>query len=97
MTPGHAYGAQPRFWVEPERREEFSQVSDARRCAWAWRRYVEAVRSADAGERLLEVRYESFSELRGRARRVPRRERHVGAPLARRLPRHVDRPLAARN
>ena len=58
---GLAYGAQPRFWVEPERREEFSQVSDARRCAWAWRRYVEAVRSAGAGERLLEIRYENFS------------------------------------
>src|SRR5207253_9699855 len=28
-----AYGAEPRFWVEPERREEFAQVSDARRCA----------------------------------------------------------------
>ena len=55
------YGAQPRFWVEPERREEFSEVSDARRCAWAWRRYVEAVRSTDAGERLLEIRYENLS------------------------------------
>lgn len=58
---GLAYGAQPRFWVEPERREEFTQASDARRCAWAWRRYVEAVRAADAGERLLEIRYEDFS------------------------------------
>ena len=58
---GHAYGVEPRFWVEPERSEEFAQVSDARRCAWAWRRYVEAVRSADAGERLLEIRYENFS------------------------------------
>jgi hypothetical protein len=58
---GLAYGAQPRSWVEPERREEFSQVSDARRCAWAWRRYTEAVRSAGAGERLLEIRYESFA------------------------------------
>jgi len=58
---GHAYGAEHRFWVEPERREEFSQVSDARRCAWAWRRYVEAVRSAAAGERLLEIRYENYS------------------------------------
>ena len=56
-----AYGAEPRFWVEPERREEFTQVSDARRCAWAWRRYVEAVRSAGAGERLLVIRYENFS------------------------------------
>jgi len=59
---GLAYGAQPRFWVEPERREEFSHVSDARRCAWAWRRYTEAVRSAGAGERLLEIRYENFSK-----------------------------------
>ena len=58
---GHAYGAEPRFWVEPERREEFSRVSDARRCAWAWRRYVEAVRSADVGERLLEIRYENLA------------------------------------
>ena len=58
---GHPYGAQPRFWVEPERREEFSQVSDARRCAWAWRRYVEAVRSAGADARLLEIRYENLS------------------------------------
>jgi hypothetical protein len=59
---GLPFGAQPRFWVEPERREEFSQVSDARRCAWAWRRYVEAVRSVNAGERLLEIRYESLSK-----------------------------------
>jgi hypothetical protein len=58
---GHPYGSQPRFWVEPERREEFAQVSDARRCAWAWRRYVEAARSAPAGH-VLEVRYESLGE-----------------------------------
>jgi hypothetical protein len=56
-----AYGAEPRFWVEPGRREEFAQASDARRCAWAWRRYVEAVRAADAGDRLLEVRYEGLA------------------------------------
>jgi hypothetical protein len=58
---GLAYGPRARFWVEPERREEFAQVSDARRCAWAWRRYVEAARAADAGDRLLEVRYETFA------------------------------------
>jgi hypothetical protein len=58
-----AYGAEARFWVEPERREEFAQVSDARRCAWAWRRYVEAVRDADAGDRLLEVRYEAIASV----------------------------------
>ena len=55
------YGREPRFWVEPERREEFARVSDARRCAWAWRRYVEAVRTADAGDRLLEIRYETLA------------------------------------
>jgi hypothetical protein len=55
------YGSEPRFWVEPERREEFTRVSDARRCAWAWRRYVEAVRGAGVGDRLLEVRYESLA------------------------------------
>jgi Sulfotransferase domain len=61
-----AYGPEPRFWVEPERREEFAQVSDARRCAWAWRRYVEAVRAADAGDRLLEVRYEGLASVADR-------------------------------
>jgi hypothetical protein len=61
-----AYGAEPRFWVEPERREEFTQVSDARRCAWAWRRYVEAVREANAGDRLLEVRYEGLATVADR-------------------------------
>jgi hypothetical protein len=59
---GLAYGSEPRFWVEPERREEFSQVSDARRCAWAWRRYVTAAQSAGAGDRLLEVRYERLTD-----------------------------------
>jgi Sulfotransferase family len=53
------YGASPRFWVEPERREEFSDASDARRAAWAWRRYVTAVRAVQA--RVHEVRYERLS------------------------------------
>jgi hypothetical protein len=61
-----AYGPEPRFWVEPERREEFSTVSDARRCAWAWRRYVEAVRGAGAGDRLIEIRYESLATVADR-------------------------------
>ena len=60
------YGAQPRFWVEPDRREEFAQVSDARRCAWAWRRYVEAVREEGAGDRLLEIRYEELTTVADR-------------------------------
>jgi hypothetical protein len=61
-----AYGSEPRFWVEPERRAEFDEVSDARRCAWAWRRYVEAARAAGAGERLLELRYESLASVADR-------------------------------
>lgn len=57
---GIAYGAYARFWVEPERRREFEEVSNARRAAWAWRRYVTAARSAQAP--LHEVRYERLAE-----------------------------------
>jgi hypothetical protein len=75
---GHAYGGQPRFWVEPERRDEFSQVSEARRAAWAWRRYVEAARSGAT----VEVRYESLRESAGDLARAL----HVGdAELVRAL------------
>jgi len=56
---GLAYGAYARFWVEPGRREEFEQVSDARRAAWAWRSYVTAARSAAAP--IVEVRYERLA------------------------------------
>ena len=38
---GVPYGAYARFWVEPERREEFETASDARRAAWVWRSYVD--------------------------------------------------------
>jgi hypothetical protein len=57
---GVAYGVYARFWVEPERRREFEEVSDARRAAWVWRRYVTAARSARAT--LYEVRYEQLAE-----------------------------------
>jgi len=57
---GIGYGSYARFWVEPERVEEFPVVSDARRAAWAWRRYVGAVRTA--GIPVLEVRYERMAE-----------------------------------
>jgi hypothetical protein len=63
---GHAYGEQARFWVEPERRDEFSQVSEARRAAWAWRRYVESARTGAT----VEVRYESLRESAGELARV---------------------------
>lgn len=56
---GIAYGAYARFWVEPERRHEFETTSDARRAAWAWRRYVSAARAAPAP--VLEFRYEELA------------------------------------
>ncbi len=56
---GLAYGAEARFWVEPERHAEFAGASDARRCAWAWRRYVSAARSL--GPRAYELRYEELA------------------------------------
>jgi hypothetical protein len=57
---GLPYGAEPRFWVEPGRVEEFRRASDVRRAAWAWRRYVSAVRSS--GTRgVHELRYEHLA------------------------------------
>jgi hypothetical protein len=56
---GLAYGVEPRFWVEPERRDEFVTVSDARRAAWAWRRYVTSARSAHTAP--FELRYEAMA------------------------------------
>jgi hypothetical protein len=57
---GVAYGAHARFWVEPDRREEFESASDARRAAWVWRSYVSAARSASAP--VIELRYERLAE-----------------------------------
>jgi hypothetical protein len=57
---GLAYGAHARFWVEPERRDEFEHASEARRAAWAWRRYVAAARGVP--ERTVNVRYETIQE-----------------------------------
>lgn len=56
---GRPYGSHPRFWVEEERHDEFRNASEATRAAWAWRRYVGAVRSV--GERTVELRYEHFT------------------------------------
>ena len=56
---GHAYGAATRFWVESERSQEFASVSDVRRPAWAWRRYVEA--GLSLGEQATVVRYETLT------------------------------------
>jgi hypothetical protein len=56
---GYAFGAEARFWVEPDRRDEFRRTSDARRAAWAWRRYVSAARAL--GPRAFELRYERMA------------------------------------
>jgi hypothetical protein len=67
-----AYGAHARFWVEPERREEFARASEATRAAWAWRQYVTAARRAP-GDRTIELRYESLTaDPAGEADRVAR-------------------------
>jgi hypothetical protein len=56
---GEPYGPHVRFWVEPHRREEFDRAGEARRAAWAWRRYVTAARAAPAST--AEVRYETLA------------------------------------
>jgi hypothetical protein len=56
---GLPYGSYARFWVEPDRRAEFEDASDARRAAWVWRSYVEAVRSSHAS--VVEIRYETLA------------------------------------
>jgi Sulfotransferase family len=53
------YGADARFWVEPGREAEFAEASEARRAAWAWRRYVSAV--LDSGVDVHELRYERLA------------------------------------
>jgi hypothetical protein len=55
---GLAYGAHVRFWVEPDRADEFRAASEARRAAWAWRRYVTAARTAK--ERTHDLGYEEL-------------------------------------
>jgi len=61
---GHArqaFGPYARWWVEPDRREEFATVPDIVRTAWCWRRFTEAALEGLAmlpAERVTEVRYE---------------------------------------
>lgn len=77
---GVPYGAYARFWVEPERREEFEAASDASRAAWVWRSYLTAARAGTA----FELRYEELASDHER----------VGAELARHLDAPVE-PLVA--
>jgi hypothetical protein len=55
---GLPFGPHARFWVEPGREREFTEVSDATRVAWAWRRYVTAASAVP--ERTVVVRYEEL-------------------------------------
>lgn len=58
---GQLWGPYPRWWVEPDRCEEFTQVSDLVRSAWCWRRFTTAALDGLAGlsaSRMLELRYE---------------------------------------
>jgi len=82
------YGAEARFWVRPEERADFERASDAARAAWAWRAYVTAARSA--GERVLQVRYETLAES------APLIGEHLGvgpAPLEQTLSSFHDRSI----
>jgi hypothetical protein len=59
---GQLWGPAARWWVEPDRREEFAAVSDIARSAWCWRRFTEAALSGLAtlpAGKSIEVRYES--------------------------------------
>ena len=58
---GQLWGPYPRWWVEPERREEFSKVPDIVRSAWCWRRFTTAALDGLAelpAGRKIELRYE---------------------------------------
>jgi hypothetical protein len=58
---GTTWGPWARWWVEPDRVEEFAAASDITRTAWAWRRFTEAALadlSALPAEQVLTVRYE---------------------------------------
>lgn len=60
---GQPYGDYARFWVEPALRAEFERADEARRCAWAWRRYETAARDGLAAlpaERSIDIRYEDL-------------------------------------
>lgn len=61
-TAGQLHGPNARWWVEPERREEFPLVPDIVRSAWCWRRFTEAALEgvAGVGDRAAEVRYEAM-------------------------------------
>jgi Sulfotransferase family len=72
------HGGQARFWVEPDRREEFERASEATRAAWVWRVYVSRARATT--DRMLEIRYERLTEHPHSVSDAL--ARHLGAPAA---------------
>jgi hypothetical protein len=59
---GQLRGPYARWWVEHDRREEFTAVSDIARTAWCWRRFTEAALDGLAtlpSGSAFEVRYEA--------------------------------------
>jgi protein-tyrosine sulfotransferase len=89
---GLAYGTHPRFWVEPERADEFRSASEARRAAWAWRRYVTAAQAVP--ERTLEIRYEELvRDPKAVAQRLSQSLDLNEEPLAESLSRAFDRSV----
>jgi hypothetical protein len=86
------YGAYARFWVEPERRSEFERASEARRAAWAWRRYVTAAQAVP--ERTVELRYEALvADPDGEANRLAGALDSDPAPLRRAFAEVQDRSV----
>jgi hypothetical protein len=89
---GLEYGGHPRFWVEPDRGEEFRTATEVRRAAWAWRRYVSAARAEP--ERTLELRYEELvSEPQAAAKRLGEYLDLEPEPLAKSLSGAFDRSV----
>jgi hypothetical protein len=89
---GQPYGPYVRSWVEPERRDEFLQASEATRAAWAWRRYLTSARVAP--DHTLEIRYEDIAAApEEAAERIAGRLETDPAPLAKSLARAHGRSI----
>lgn len=60
---GYAFGPNPHFYIEKDRREEYRTCSDIQRCAWIWRRHAEAgleLMQTMSAERVHSLAYESL-------------------------------------
>jgi Sulfotransferase family len=89
---GQPYGPYVRSWVEPERRDEFLEASEATRAAWAWRRYLTAARTVP--DHTVEIRYEEIAANPAEAaERLAQRLETEPAPLAEALERAHGRSI----